>query len=169
MIRGQKYTNNSDDCLSEQAAEIKYAVEENFKQDLKWDLPQHFRSKVSKSNSSQPRHRVRPRAASLTCSCAVEQFSAFISEQAASLPGPQVAARRLHRRSSSLQTPDSVSVARVRVKEAKVARTPSPKYFCKSCRASLCGDCFKAACISHDVQWRGNKYFRCTISLHCRQ
>merc|ERR1711988_100619 len=70
--------------LKEQAAEIKYAVEENFKQDLKWDLPQHFRSKVSKSSSSLPRHRVRPRAASLTCSCAVEQFSAFISEQAAS-------------------------------------------------------------------------------------
>merc|ERR1711884_543202 len=49
--------------LKEQAAEIKYAVEENFKQDLKWDLPQHFRSKVSKSSSSQPRHRVRAEAA----------------------------------------------------------------------------------------------------------
>merc|ERR1712223_1207706 len=65
--------------LKEQAAEIKYAVEENFKQDLKWDLPQHFRSKVPKSSSSLPRHRTRPRAASLTCSCAVEQYSAFIS------------------------------------------------------------------------------------------
>lgn len=162
-------------CYTDHLSEVKYAVEDS----LKWDLPQHFKTRTQKSDYSH----LRVKRSSLTL-FAIEEFTAFISEQVDSLPGLEIAKRRTYR-GEDLDYPEAVKVTKPRIREAKAPRTPSPKYFCQNCKADLCRDCFKVnaealfpallyhlittqtACFSHNVQWMGNKSFQCTISIHC--
>merc|ERR1719300_2137886 len=57
-----------------------------------------------------------------------------------------------------------VNEPNVQVMKERLER--SPKYFCRNCTTNLCRDCFKAACLSHDVLWEGNRMFRCASSFH---
>ena len=118
---------------SDHLTEVKYAVEDS----LKWDLPQHFKTRTQKSDYSH----LRVKRSSLTL-FAIEEFTAFISEQVDSLPGSEIAKRRNYR-GEDLECPEAIKVTKPRIREAKAARTPSPKYFCQNCKADLCRDCFK--------------------------
>ena len=161
---------------------MKYATEDS----LKWDLPQHFKTRTQKRDYS----RLLVKRSSMT-HFAIEEFTAFISEQVDLLPGSEIATRRNYR-GEDLEGPEAIRVFKPRTREGKTPRTLSPKYFCQNCKADLCRDCFKVcikpyiyftnlqftfhndwndspqtACFSHDVEWMGNKYFQCTISIHC--
>ena len=113
--------------------EVKYAVEDS----LKWDLPQHFKTRTQKSDYS----RLHVKRSSMTL-FAIEEFDAFISEQVEFLPGPDNGKRRTYR-GEDLEAPEAIQVTKPRIREAKAPRTPSPKYFCQNCKADLCRDCFK--------------------------
>ena len=149
--------------ILDQLNEIQHATEEllNATEELlKWDLPQHFKTKTKKTDTYQ---KLIVKRSSLTFE-AVEQYFAFISEQCHNLPAATKADKTIH--PDDLIPFQQIKVTKVRVKEATVQRTPSPKYFCHHCRADVCKDCFKAACISHDVAWMGNKHFRCVSPFH---
>ena len=142
--------------------DVKHAKEELLD---KWELPQHFRTRGKKN---QNYFKLTEKRSSLTF-FAVESYNAFISEQVDLQPClTSSASCRVHQ--SSLYHPDCIKITKVKVKEAKIERTPSPKYHCRHCKSDVCQDCFKHACISHDVQWMGNKHFRCVSPhQHCRQ
>ena len=44
-----------------------------------------------------------------------------------------------------------------------------PKYHCESCHTDVCRECFMRKCLSHDVNWVGNKQFRCVSPFHVHQ
>ena len=73
---------------------------------------------------------------------AIEEFTAFISEQVALLPGSENAKRRTYR-GEDLEGPEAIMVFKPRTREAMAKRNPSPKYFCQNCKADLCRNCFK--------------------------
>ena len=147
--------------FADQLNEIKHAKEELLD---KWELPQHFKTRGKRNENY---FNLNVKRSSLTF-FAVESYTAFISEQADLMPSVTSSARcRVH--DSPLVRPDDIKVTQIKVKEAKVDRTPSPKYHCRHCKFDVCRDCLKDACISHDVQWMGNKHFRCVSPHHRRQ
>ena len=122
-----------EDRCTDHLAEVKYAVQDS----LKWDLPQHFKTRTHKSDYS----RLYVKRSSLT-HFAVEEFTAFISEEVALLPGSENAKRRTYR-GEDLEGPEAIMVFKPRTREAMAQRNPSPKYFCQHCKADLCRNCFK--------------------------
>ena len=124
---------SDDDIFADHLTDVKYAVEES----LKWDLPQHFKTRSRKTSYSH----LLVKRSSLT-NFAIEEFAAFISEQVELIPGPENAKRRTYR-GEDLEGPEVIKVTKTRIREAKAKRTPSPKYFCQNCKADLCRDCFK--------------------------
>ena len=112
---------------------MKYATEDS----LKWDLPQHFKTRTQKRDYS----RLLVKRSSMT-HFAIEEFTAFISEQVDLLPGSENATRRTYR-GEDLEGPEAIRVFKPRTREGKTPRTLSPKYFCQNCKADLCRDCFK--------------------------
>ena len=43
-----------------------------------------------------------------------------------------------------------------------------PKFYCKTCQAHICNNCFTSECMDHVVQWLGNATFRCESVGHER-
>jgi len=41
-----------------------------------------------------------------------------------------------------------------------------PKFYCKTCEAYICNNCFTSDCMDHVVQWLGNATFRCEAVRH---
>jgi len=59
-----------------------------------------------------------------------------------------------------------VKVNKIEIRELKNILEMNPKYFCVSCTTDLCKDCFSSACITHNVLWVGNRFFRCSSPYH---
>ena len=155
--------------LQEQLGDLKHAKDQKLCEETKkWEIPQNFKTKRRKSDTTV-RVKAVPKitkSSNLTALCSAVQNIAFTYETEDSLDtSPQIPKYIFH----SDTKLESVKVNRVRTKFAKEQRNASPKYFCKQCRQDVCKDCFQHTCISHHVEWMGNKHFRCVSPFHLNE
>ena len=131
----------------------------------------------------------RRRSSECHVTCSVELSGLCVAEERSEDVLEEVTVQRVERTSWTREEEKGVAVVTsVKCREMKVTFTPTtetetyclnhyskavielrPKYHCESCHTDVCRECFMRKCLSHDVNWVGNKQFRCVSPFHVHQ
>ena len=155
--------------IQDQLGNVKYAKELKIVEDpIKWEIPHNFKTKPKRrktDSSLKAKARLTIEPPSIATASAIQHPAAFTFEATKSLESQQYIAKKTAHEDSTRNLARILNKVRTRfAREEKPAS--QTKYFCQNCRQELCRDCFVHACISHDVEWMGNKQFRCVSPFH---